>query len=437
MEKFYMAAMGGAEGFGNKSIAKLVKFCGSAKDAWSADVDDLIHAGILPKALDAFVAFRGKHPNAPENLVKYCERHEFKLCSINDEDYPPILKELGQETPPMFFYYRGKLQPHAQRIAVVGSRHNTQYGQNVALELGEELAAAGLTVVSGAARGIDSFAHRGALKSGRTVAVLGCGIEIAFRSGKKNFFEEIVERGVVLSEFPPQLPACAGTFPARNRIIAGLCRGVVIVEAGQKSGALLTGDYANDYSRDVFVVPGEIYAEMSKGCNKLIRDGATLIRGARDVLDEYDIEPTKKFEAEQEIILDDAAAKVLEIIPPDKFITDDEILMQDEEISVSELADILTKLELKNFIVEDAGKYRRKFKFKIPARPKPDTKIILSDAAKKIFEIIPPDKFITDDEILMQAEEIPAQDLPLILIELEKKGCVTEDAGRYKRKAGG
>ena len=256
MERYYLAAMGGADGFGNKSIEKLVKFCGSAKAAWSADIDDLIHAGIMPKALDAFVAFRGKHPNAPEKLVGYCERHEFKICSFFDEDYPSLLKEI--DAPPMFFYYRGNLEPLAQRIGIVGSRENTQYGQSVALELGEQLAAAGMTVVSGAARGIDTFAHHGALKTGRTVAVLGCGIEIAFRSGKKKFFEQMTERGVVLSEFPPQLRPNIGTFPARNRIIAGLSKGVVVVEAGKKSGALITSTYAGEYGRDVFAIPGQI-----------------------------------------------------------------------------------------------------------------------------------------------------------------------------------
>ena len=426
--------MGGADGFGNRSIEKLVKFCGSAKAAWSADIDDLIHAGVLPKSLNAFVAFRGKHPNAPENLVRYCERHEFKLCSIADEDYPPLLKELGNDTPPMFFYYRGKLQPYAERVGIVGSRQNTSYGQNVALELGEELAAAGLTVVSGAARGIDSFAHRGALKSGRTVAVLGCGIEIAFRSSKKKFFEEIIERGVVLSEFPPQLSPHAGTFPSRNRIIAGLCRGVVVVEAGKKSGALITSKYALDYNRDVFAIPGEIYAEKSEGCNELIHAGAILIRGAKDIFDEYDIESTKKI-PDPKIILDGAAKKVFEIIPYDKFITDENILDLLEEISPSELAQILTTLELKGFVAEDAGKYKRKFK--ISPQPTSAPKIFLEGVAAKIFEVIPSDKFITEDEILDLVEEISVSELPAVMIDLEMKGCVTEDAGRYKRKAGG
>ena len=373
MEKYYMAAMGGADGFGNKSIKKLMDFCKSAKAAWSADIDDLVHAGIMPKSLNAFVSFRGKHPNAPEKLFSYCERHEFNLCSFLDEDYPPILKELDKDVPPMFFYYRGKLEPLAQRIAIVGSRENTSYGQNVALELGEQLAAVGFTIVSGAARGIDSFAHRGALKSGRTVAVLGCGIEIAFRSYKRKFFEEITENGVVLSEFPPQLPPNQGTFPSRNRVIAGLSRGVIIVEAGKKSGALLTTKYALEYNRDVFAIPGDIYAEKSKGCNELIRAGATLIKSAADVLDEYDIAiPQLKNKSEQSAELkpvkpkpnptdlEGVAAKVFEIIPSDKFITDDEILMAVEELDPSELPNIMLDLELKNYIVEEAGRYKRK-----------------------------------------------------------------------------
>ena len=360
MERYYLAAMGGADGFGNRSIKKLVDFCGSAQAAWSADIDDLIHAGILPKALDAFVAFRGKHPNAPEKLVGYCERHEFKICSFSDEDYPPLLKEI--DAPPMFFYYRGKLEPPAQRIGIVGSRENTQYGQSVALELGEQLAAAGLTVVSGAARGIDTFAHRGALKTGRTVAVLGCGIELAFRSGKKNFFEQMTERGVVLSEFPPQLHPNAGTFPTRNRIIAGLSRGVIVVEAGKKSGALITSTYAGDYGRDVFAIPGEIYAERSEGCNELIRDGATLIKSAQDVLDEYGIEVGEKIkpaEPKKQIVLEGVAGKVLDAIPFDKFITDDEILIKVDEVAPYELPSIMLELEMKGCVTEDAGRYKR------------------------------------------------------------------------------
>ena len=368
VEKYYMAAMGGAEGLGNKSIEILVNFFGSAKAAWSAETAELFKTNVRKNALGAFIEFRIKHPNAPEKIMNYCARHKISLCSIFDEDYPPLLKEI--KSPPMFFYYRGKIIPQAQRIGIVGSRHNTPYGQNVALELGEQLAAAGFTIVSGAARGIDTFAHRGALKSGRTVAVLGCGINFVSSRETQKLFESIAENGGVLSEFPPQLPPNAGTFPTRNRIIAGLSRGVIVVEADFKSGALITSDYAGEYGRDVFAIPGQIYAKMSRGCNELIRDGATLIKNARDVLEEYnivekaaasvEIESESEPEPEKSIVLDSATAKVLEIIPADKFITDDEILNELEDIDIDELQNILVNLDLKKLIVENAGRYKRK-----------------------------------------------------------------------------
>ena len=360
MEKYYMAAMGGAEGFGNKSISHLVKVFGSAKAAWSAPVEELIASGVRKNSIGAFITFRQGHPDAPEKLVGYCERQKIKLCCINDEDYPPILKEI--DTPPMFFYYRGTLQPDAFRIGIVGSRHNTAYGQNVALELGEQLAAAGLTVVSGAARGIDSFAHRGALKAGRTVAVLGCGINYIFPRENKKLFEEIAERGVILSEFPPNLKPNAGTFPTRNRIIAGLSKGVVVVEADFKSGALITSTYAGDYGRDVFAVPGQVYAKMSRGCNELIRDGAILIKSSQDILNEYSLATTEKAidKPEPKITLEGAAAKVWEVIPFDRYITDEEIIDKLDDMNPSELPGIMLELEMEGCVEEDAGRYKRK-----------------------------------------------------------------------------
>ncbi len=357
MEKYYMAAMGGAEGFGNKSIAALVKYFGSAKAAWFADAGDILKSGARKNALEIFLAWRKNHPDAPEKLISFCDRQKINLCSIADEDYPPILKEAKDH--PVFFYYRGSLEPLAERVGIVGTRNNTPYGQNVALELGEELAAAGLTVVSGAARGIDTFAHRGALKSGRTVAVMGCGINYIFPRENKKLLEEIAERGVVMSEFPPQLKPNQGTFPQRNRIIAGLCRGVIVVEAGEKSGALITSDLALDYNRDVFAIPGQIYAEKSLGCNQLIRAGATLIKNARDVLKEYNIEKAESEEIIKQVELEGLAAKVFEIIPRDNYITEDEILMKLDDINPSELTDIMLELDMKGCVVEEAGRYRK------------------------------------------------------------------------------
>ena len=189
---------------------------------------------------------------------------------------------------------------------------------------------------------------------------MGCGINYIFPRENKKLLEEIAERGVVLSEFPPQLKPNPGTFPARNRIIAGLCRGIIVVEAGQKSGALITSDLALDYNRDVFAIPGQVYSEKSLGCNELIRAGATLIKSAQDVLDEYSIEKAAPKEIIKAVEVEGVAAKVLGAIPFDDFITADEILMKVEEINFSELSEIMIELELKGCVDEDAGRYKRK-----------------------------------------------------------------------------
>ena len=279
-EKFFVAAMGNANGFGNRSIATLINFFGSAKLAWSAEIYDLIRAGIKPTPLQAFLEFRKKFPDAPDEVADYCRKHKINLCSIFDEDYPSILKDI--DSPPLYFYYRGRLQPHAKRIGIVGSRHSTPYGAATAVELGEQLAKTGFTIVSGAARGIDTFAHRGALTTGRTVAVLGYGLDYKCSKERGKFLAQIAERGVVLSELNPQLAPTRGTFAIRNRIIAGLCQGVIVVEACIKSGTMITANYTAKYERDIFAVDSN-----SEGCVKLIRYGAIPINNASDVVNKY------------------------------------------------------------------------------------------------------------------------------------------------------
>lgn len=283
-DKFFLAALGMTNGLGNKSIALLVKSFGSAKAAWFAGFDDLKKAGIRNNMLESLIAFRTYNPAAPETLAEYCDRQKIGVCSIFDDDYPPLLK--ATDSPPTFFYYRGKLQPAATRVAVVGSRDNTIHGQRVALELSEQLAAAGVTVVSGAARGIDTFAHHGALKAGRTVAVLGCGLGCKHPRERAKFIDQVAENGVVISEFNLNVTPTAGTLVARNRIIAGLARAIVVVEAGIKSGALIAAKHAADYGRAVFAVPGPVNSDVSEGCNNLIRNGALPLVSARNVIAE-------------------------------------------------------------------------------------------------------------------------------------------------------
>ncbi|MBR3745964.1 MAG: DNA-processing protein DprA, partial [Selenomonadaceae bacterium] len=271
MDKYFVASIAGANSLGNKRVKRLVDFFGNGRAAWTAAVADLKNC-LPPKALNFFVEWRNSHPDAPERLADYCERKGFGLCTIFDEDYPPILKEIS--VPPVLFYYRGKIFPDVERVGIVGTRDNTPYGKNVALALGRKLAAAGLTIVSGAARGIDTFAHTGALETGRTVAVLGQGLSARCSREKAKLLDRIAENGLVMSEFSLKTEANEGTFPMRNRIISGLCRGIVVVEAGEKSGAIVTSDFAGTQGREVLVVPGNVYSEKSVGCHNLIRDGA-------------------------------------------------------------------------------------------------------------------------------------------------------------------
>lgn len=374
MEKYYIAAISAAKGLGSARIRNLIKFFGSAKEIWTAEPVDIEKAGLTKGALQSFLEFRQKNPNAVEKLITYCAAEKIKLCSIVDDDYPPILKEI--KSPPAVFYYYGTLKPFTERIGMVGTRNNTDYGKRVAYEIAEILATAGITIVSGAARGIDSYSHKGAMKYGRTVAVLGCGIAYAFSNGNANLIREIAENGVVMTDYQPGQKPTAETFPPRNRIIAGLSRGVIVVEAGHKSGALITCGYAGDYGRDVFAVPGSIYAEKSVGCHELIRDGVILIKNAYDVLEYYKL-PANQIAAEnigsntknvgdrknidnEMVKLEGVEKKVFDAIPSGDFITVDEILMAVDDVLPNEIDLILTQLGLKNCIVEKDGEYSRK-----------------------------------------------------------------------------
>jgi DNA processing protein len=210
-------------------------------------------------------------------------------CCRHDRRYPTALGTLGD--PPAALFGRGDPELLAafepgRMVTVVGSRRASRYGRDIATEIGRDLAAAGLTVVSGMAIGIDSCAHRGALEArGLTVAVLGCGVDVPYPPRHTRLYTEIVEGGVVLSELPPGTTAWRWTFPARNRIMAALSEMTVVVEARERSGSLITAEMAHDLNREVGAVPGRVGSSSAAGTNALLRDGATVIRGAQDVLD--------------------------------------------------------------------------------------------------------------------------------------------------------
>jgi DNA processing protein len=213
------------------------------------------------------------------------QKHDIRLLLLEDADYPVALRSIPD--PPPYLFVRGTVQLQDEvAVAIVGTRHTTEYGRGVAEKLAADLATRGVTVVSGLARGIDTAAHRGVLEAGgRTFAVCGCGLDITYPSENKPLLERIATSGAAFSEFAPTVHPEAWHFPARNRIISGLSAGTIVVEAGERSGALITADFAMEQGREVFAVPGNIHKIQSRGAHALIKQGATLVESADDVLE--------------------------------------------------------------------------------------------------------------------------------------------------------
>jgi len=213
-------------------------------------------------------------------------RAGMRIVTAFDEEYPSLLAEISD--PPFLLYAAGNLERlRLPAVGVVGSRDATRYGRDVAARLSRELALAGVTVVSGFARGVDEAAHQAALSTpGGTIAVLGCGLDVEYPREHAALKKAVASRDLLISEFPPGTEPKPSNFPIRNRIIAGLCVGVVVVEASRRSGSLITARLANEFGRDVFAVPGSVFSQTSIGAHELLRDGAILCRGAEDVLAE-------------------------------------------------------------------------------------------------------------------------------------------------------
>jgi DNA processing protein len=238
-------------------------------------------------------------------------------------------------------------------VAVVGARVCSAYGSAVAVSLGRELAAAGVVVVSGLARGIDAAVHRGALETGLTVAVLGCGIDRDYPRAHAALGTQIVLGGLIVSEYPPGVEPAPWRFPARNRLVAGLALATVVVEARERSGALITADFALDEGREVLTVPGEITSQLSKGTNALLRLGATPVTCAADVLDAIGVEPPPPPEPS---VLAGAAARVRAVVADAPAAADE--LIRRTGLSAGELAAALVELELLGLVAQVDGLYR-------------------------------------------------------------------------------
>lgn len=303
-----------------------------------------------------------------DEFMLMVSRCDADVITLYDKAYPKMLKYIAD--PPVVLYCRGKIDADAICVAVVGSRRATSYGAEMAVRLSKELARHGVTVVSGMARGIDTKAHIGALQGGgKTIAVLGCGVDVIYPQENGDLMNRIIQSGAVISEYLPGAPPIPFNFPARNRIISGLSNSVVIVEANERSGSLITADFALEQGRDVFAVPGNINSINSAGANRLIRDGARMITTADDILDELDVKHERNinFLSDGKItgsILGNSGSKLdLEgrtiaqrLLNGPAHI---DVIARDCGISVQLASSVLMMLELSGFVEQMPGKLYR------------------------------------------------------------------------------
>jgi len=291
----------------------------------------------------------------PEKLLDGILKKGIKILTIKDKNYPKLLKEIAD--PPFLLYIKGEIRKQDDfSLAVVGSRRPTNYGREVTESLTWALVHQGFTIVSGMARGIDSVAHKTALKAGgRTIAVLGTGVDVCYPPENKRLYEEIAQNGAVVSEFSPGTQPMPYNFPQRNRIIAGLSLGVLVTEAAEKSGSLITAGFAGEAGREVFAVPGPIYSKLSAGTACLIKDGAKLVYEVEDILEEFGQE-RKAIEnfgnakvgpdaGEMQVILD-----FLQNEP--KHINE---IIKETKLPVSSVSSILSMMELSGFVKNIGG----------------------------------------------------------------------------------
>ncbi len=344
-ERDALLVLSSLQGITPRRLRRVAWEAGSASRCLGA-----IRAGTAGSRLDREYA----HSVVPATVAAALAACEATVLTYGMPGYPAELTDL-QHDPPAWLFLRGRpFEPGQQRVAIVGSRSCSALGREVAHDLGRRLAGAGVHVVSGAANGIDEASHRGALAApGPTVAVLGSGIDVAYPRSNAAMLERILATGTVVSEYPPGVPAVPRNFPARNRIVAGLARALVVVEGAGKSGSRISVDHALDLGRDVFAVPGPVTSPLAEVPLALIREGATMIRGADDLLDDLGITwsphaPPADLPAQERLVLE-----VLSVpVPADT-------LARDAGLSLSDTLTALLGLELRGLVRGAAGRFER------------------------------------------------------------------------------
>ncbi|MBN1479819.1 DNA-protecting protein DprA [candidate division KSB1 bacterium] len=341
---------------GSRRIKKLIARFNTPEDVFRASVRELVQVDGIDKVLAAQIKTGGDAQFVHDQIRK-ARNYKADILTYWDETYPQLLKQVND--PPLLLYAQGKKELFVlQSIAIVGTRMPSTYGKLMADRFARELSARNIVVVSGLARGIDTIAHRAVVQSkGGTIAVLGSGVDQIYPEENKSLAKEICECGLVLSEFPMGAKPDAPHFPRRNRIISGLSAGVLVVEAGPKSGALITADFALEQNREVFALPGNINNAKSYGGNCLIQQGAKLVLTVDDILEElgHSSESSlKSVPSSPPLELSSREAKVYHILTNEPKHID--TIARETQLSISHVLGILLSLELKNIVQQLAGK---------------------------------------------------------------------------------
>ncbi|MFC1867221.1 DNA-processing protein DprA [Thermodesulfobacteriota bacterium] len=345
-------------GLGNIACKNLLDRFGDPEKVFQANISELTDVAGIRKDVALNIAGK-KYKGDPQRELRKAKSQGVRVITYSDPAYPRALKEIYD--PPMLLYLKGKDIPYTTTfIAVVGSRNATHYGLKAAEKIGQGLARRGLGVVSGMARGIDSASHWGCLRGlGFTIAVLGTGIDIIYPGSNKNLFQQITKKGTVISEFSMGTPPAPNNFPIRNRIISGLSRGVVVVEATKNSGSLITASLALEHGREVFAVPGSIESFKSTGCHFLIKQGARLIENSDDILEElglnYPYKPkTDTFKQASMPPMDESERTIYDIIGDYPMHIDQ--IARHGKLEPGEVSSTLMRMELKGMIRQLPGK---------------------------------------------------------------------------------
>jgi DNA processing protein len=348
----YWVGFNRVTGIGPAKLRALLDHFGDLETAWHAESSELRQAGLDRRALEYLLAARAAMDLDAE--VARVARLGARAVTWDDTDYPPLLKSIA--APPPLLYVKGAFAPNDQwALAVVGTRRATAYGREVTQSLVRDLAHSGVTIVSGLARGIDAVAHQAALEvGGRTIAVLGHGIDHIYPPEHRKLTERIVQHGALVTDYPVGTPPEGGNFPPRNRIISGLSLGVLVVEGDVSSGAHITADFSADQGRDVFAVPGNILQRGSRLPNTLIQQGATPVLSAEDILEQLNLTMVAQQAEAREIIPQDATeAKLLELLSAEPIHVDE--IRRMTGLPIAQVSSALAMMELKGMVRQVGG----------------------------------------------------------------------------------